>query len=126
MNYENVSAKFAALGDPTRLAILARLTKGDASVTELAGPFHMSMPAITKHLKVLENAGLISRGRDAQRRPCRIETKGLTAVVDLIEDFKKVWESRLDRLDEYLKELTAKEIKEKKNVRIQKGKQRNK
>lgn len=105
MQLEKVSAVFAALGDPTRLAILSRLSKGEASVTELAEPFEMSMPAITKHLKVLEGAGLISRGKEAQWRPCRIEVKGMLPAVSWIEHYQKEWEDRLDRLEEYIEEL---------------------
>ncbi len=101
----SLSTTFAALGDPTRLAILSRLARGEATVTELAKPFDISMPAITKHLKVLENAGLISRGRDAQWRPCRIEPDGLKPVADWVAEFRQVWEENLDRLGEYLKTI---------------------
>lgn len=111
MGLQQISATFAALGDPTRLAIMARLARGEATVTELAKPFDMSMPAITKHLKVLENAGLISRSRDAQWRPCKIEAEGLKPVVNWVEEYRKIWEENLDRLDVYLKELQAKEKK---------------
>ena len=111
MNLEQASSTFAALGDPTRLRILARLSKGEATVTELAQPFAMSMPAITKHLKVLERAGLISRSRDAQWRPCKIEAKGLKPVVDWVEDYRKIWEQRMDRLEAYLQELQFEEGK---------------
>jgi len=107
MALQKISTTFAALGDPTRLAILARLAKGEASVTELAKPFEMSMPAITKHLKVLENAGLISRSREAQWRPCRIEAKGLQPVVNWVEDYRQVWEQRLDNLEQYINELNS-------------------
>ena len=99
---------FATLADPTRRAILARLASGEASVKELAEPFQMSQPAISKHLKVLERAGLISRGRDAQRRPARIEGKPLQEVADYLEGYRAFWEEGFDRLDEYLPELKAK------------------
>lgn len=109
---------FTALSDPTRRAILAKLSRGEATVKELAKPFDMSAPAITKHLKVLENAGLISRGREAQWRPCRIQADRLKDVADWIGEYKKFWEESFDRLDEYLKTMT-KEKKKKgtKNVR---------
>jgi DNA-binding transcriptional ArsR family regulator len=96
---------FAALADPTRRAILARLAKGEASVTELARPFAMSQPAISKHLKVLERAGLIARGRDAQRRPCRIVGKPLAEANRWLEDYRKVWEENFQRLDALLDEM---------------------
>src|ERR671937_645194 len=96
---------FAALADPTRRAILARLASGEASVTELARPFKMTQPAISKHLKVLERAGLISRGGDAQGRPCRIEAKPLAEANEWLEGFRKLWEANFDRLDELLDEL---------------------
>ena len=105
MTPENLDLTFATLADPTRRAILARLASGEASVKELAEPFEMTQPAISKHLKVLERAGLISRGRDAQRRPARIEAKPLAEVADYIEQYRRFWEVRLDRLDEYLQEL---------------------
>ena len=100
---------FATLADPTRRAILAQLASGEASVKELAEPFKMTQPAISKHLKVLESAGLISRGRDAQRRPCRIEAKPLAAVADYVERYRGFWEEGFGRLDEYLKEMKEKE-----------------
>ncbi|MBX3114500.1 MAG: helix-turn-helix transcriptional regulator [Fimbriimonadaceae bacterium] len=109
MQTDQLSATFSALADPTRRAILARLSSGEASVTELAQPFDMTMPAITKHLKVLENAGLISRGREAQWRPCKIEAEPLKAATDWIEQYRKHWEERFDRLDEYLKEIQQNE-----------------
>ena len=112
---DHLSVTFAALADPTRRAILARLTKGEASVTELAAPFDMSLPAISKHLKVLENAELITRGRDAQWRPCRIEAARLKEVSDWLEHYRSFWEESFDRLDEYLHELQKKE--KKKNAR---------
>jgi DNA-binding transcriptional ArsR family regulator len=105
---ESLDLTLAALADPTRRAIIARLALGEASVKELAEPFEMTQPAISKHLKVLERAGLISRGRDAQRRPCRIEAKPLAEVADYIERYRGFWEAGLGRLDEYLKELQNK------------------
>jgi DNA-binding transcriptional ArsR family regulator len=98
---------FSALADPTRRAIVARLAKGEASVMELAAPFAMSQPAISKHLKVLEHAGLISRGRDAQRRPCRLETSGLREVNVWTERFRSLWEERFEALDGVLEDLKA-------------------
>ncbi|QYK54293.1 MAG: helix-turn-helix transcriptional regulator [Fimbriimonadaceae bacterium] len=109
MQADQLSATFSALADPTRRAILARLSSGEASVTELAQPFDMTMPAITKHLKVLENAGLISRGREAQWRPCKIEAEPLKAATDWIEQYRQHWEERFDRLGEYLKEIQQNE-----------------
>jgi DNA-binding transcriptional ArsR family regulator len=109
MSPDHLSTTFAALADPTRRAILARLARGEASVTELAAPFEMSMPAVSKHLKVLERAGLIARGRDAQWRPCRLEAAPLKEVSDWLETYRGLWEERLDRLDEYLLELKSKE-----------------
>src|SRR5260221_14173797 len=96
---------FTALGAPTRRAILARLVSGECSVTELAAPFDMSMPAVSKHLRVLERAGLIAQRRDAQWRPCRIEAGPLKAVADWTERYRHIWEERLDRLDDYLREI---------------------
>jgi DNA-binding transcriptional ArsR family regulator len=104
---ERLDATFAALADPTRRAILARLVAGEASVTELARPFAMSQPAISKHLKVLERAGLISRGRDAQRRPCRIEAKPLAEADAWLEGYRRLWEANFQRLDELLDELKS-------------------
>ena len=106
-----LDSTFAALADPTRRAILARLAQGEASVLELAEPFDMSLPAISKHLKVLERAGLISRGRDAQRRPCRLQAAPLKAVADWAESYRRFWEESFDRLDDYLRELQRKEKK---------------
>ncbi|MEQ1721643.1 MAG: metalloregulator ArsR/SmtB family transcription factor [Pseudobdellovibrio sp.] len=106
---------FTALADPTRRAILAKLSLGEATVQELSKPFEISAPAITKHLKVLEKAGLISRARDAQWRPCRLETEALKDASDWIEEYRKIWEDSFDRLDEYLKTMTQK--KGKKNGR---------
>lgn len=108
---DRLSATFSALADPTRRAILARLASGETSVTELAEPFDMSLPAISKHLKVLERAGLITRGRDAQWRPCRIEPGALKPVDDWLKRCRRLWEERLDRLDAYLLETQAKETK---------------
>ena len=106
-----LSATFAALADPTRRAILARLASGEASVTQLAEPFEMSMPAVSKHLKVLERAGLIARGREAQWRPCRLEAAPLKDAADWVEEYRKFWEQSFDRLDDYLRELKKKEKK---------------
>ena len=111
MSTDRLSATFSALADPTRRAILARLALGETSVTELAEPFAMSMPAVSKHLKVLERAGLIVRGREAQWRPCRIEANALKDVDDWLERYRRLWEERLDRLEDYLKVLQAKEKK---------------
>ena len=108
---DRLTATFGALADPTRRAILARLATGECSVTELAAPFAMSMPAVSKHLRVLERAGLIARGRDAQRRPCRLKAAPLKAVSEWTERFRAIWEPRLDRLETYLQELKAKETK---------------
>ena len=117
MPADQLSTTFAALADPTRRAILARLVSGECSVTELAEPFDMSMPAVSKHLRVLERAGLIARGREAQWRPCRIEPGPLKQVADWTERYRHIWEARLDRLDEYLREL-----KRKKNTKSKKEK----
>ena len=111
MSYQTIAtsarldATFAALADPTRRAILARLASGECSVLELAEPFEMSQPAISKHIKVLERAGLISRGRDAQRRPCRIEAQPLAEANEWIERYREFWESNFERLDALLEEL---------------------
>ena len=105
MSNDRLSVIFAALADPTRRAILARLASGETSVTELAEPFEMSLPAVSKHLKVLENAGLIVRGRDAQWRPCRIEAAPLKEVADWANRYRQFWDESFDRLDDYLKEL---------------------
>lgn len=104
-----LSAKFAALADPTRRAILARLALGETSVKELAEPFEMSLPAVSKHLKVLERAGLIARGREAQWRPARIEPGALKVVDDWLEEYRRLWNARLDRLEDYLRKLQAQE-----------------
>jgi DNA-binding transcriptional ArsR family regulator len=111
---DRLSTTLAALADPTRRAILARLALGETSVTELAEPFDMSLPAVSKHLKVLERAGLIARGRDAQWRPCRLQAGPLKDVADWIEPYRRFWDQGLDRLEDYLHELQAKESKEKK------------
>lgn len=105
---DRLSATFAALADPTRRAILARLALGETTVNELAEPFDISLPAVSKHLKVLEQAGLISRGRAAQSRPARIEPEGVKAVEDWLEEYRRLWSQRLDRLEDYLRELQAK------------------
>jgi DNA-binding transcriptional ArsR family regulator len=111
---DHLSATFAALADPTRRAILARLISGEKPVTELAAPFAMSLPAISKHLKVLQRAGLISRGREAQWRPCRLEARPLKDAVNWLEHYRRFWEQSLDRLDAYLHEM---QVREKKNGR---------
>jgi DNA-binding transcriptional ArsR family regulator len=108
---DHLSTTFAALADPTRRAILKRLSTGEASVTDLAKPFDMSMPAVTKHLKVLQRAGLITQSRQAQWRPCRLEAKPLREVADWVEKYRQFWEERLDRLEDYLEQLQAKEKK---------------
>lgn len=119
MPTDRLSATFAALADPTRRAILARLATGECSVTELASPFKMSLPAVSKHLGVLERAGLIARGREAQWRPCRIQAAPLKDVAEWTERYRAIWEQRLDRLDTYLTHLKA---QEKKNARQRRGK----
>jgi DNA-binding transcriptional ArsR family regulator len=106
---DRLDATFAALADPTRRAILARLASGEASVTDLAAPFAMSQPAISKHLRVLERAGLISRTRQAQRRPCRLQAERLKGVAEWVEGYRQFWEASFNRLDDYLEELQAKE-----------------
>lgn len=111
MPTDRLSATFSALADPTRRAILARLALGETSVQELAKPFDISGPAISKHLKVLEHAGLIARSREAQWRPCRIEPQALKVADDWLERYRQLWEERFDRLDDYLRELQAKEAK---------------
>jgi DNA-binding transcriptional ArsR family regulator len=105
MQTDPLSATFAALADPTRRAILARLANGEATVTELAEPFRMSLPGVSKHLKVLESAGLISKGRDAQWRPCRLEGKPLRDVAEWMNTYRRFWDESMDRLDVYLQEL---------------------
>ncbi|MGB6562468.1 MAG: metalloregulator ArsR/SmtB family transcription factor [Candidatus Binataceae bacterium] len=118
----DLSVTFGALADPTRRAILARLASGEATVSELGEPFEMSGPAISKHLRVLERAGLISRGREAQWRPCRLVGAPLKDAADWLEEYRRFWEDSFDRLDDYLRELQAKDkraarVKEKKNGR---------
>ena len=114
---DRLSTTLSALADPTRRAILARLANGERSVNEIAAPFKMSLPAVSKHLKVLERAGLIARGRDAQWRPCRLNAEPLKQVSDWVERYRAFWEAGLERLDAYLGELQA---KEKKHVRKKK------
>ena len=109
--HDRLSETFGALADPTRRAILARLASGEASVTELASPFAMSMPAISKHLKVLERAGLIARGREAQWRPCRLRAAPLQDVAGWVDHYRRFWEESFDRLDDYLQELKAQDSK---------------
>jgi len=125
---DQLDATFAALADPTRRAILARLASGEASVTKLAAPFEMSMPAISKHLKVLERAGLIARGREAQWRPCRLQAGPLKGIADWVAPYRHFWEQSFDRLDDYLRELQSRDqksrelqskVKEKKHGRKQ-------
>lgn len=105
MPADHLSGTFAALADPTRRAILARLSAGEATVTELAEPFRISLPAVSKHLKVLERAGLIERGREAQWRPCRLRTERLQEVDEWVDQYRRFWEERLGRLDEYLRQI---------------------
>jgi DNA-binding transcriptional ArsR family regulator len=109
MPVDRLSITFAALADPTRRAILARLTSGETTVTELAKPFKMSLPAVSKHLQVLVRAGLIARGRDAQWRPCRLQAGPLKDVADWLEPYRSLWDDSLDRLGDYLLELQTKE-----------------
>ncbi|MES1158736.1 MAG: metalloregulator ArsR/SmtB family transcription factor [Terricaulis silvestris] len=108
-----LSAQFAALADPTRRAILARLAEGETTVLELAEPFAMTLPAVSKHLKVLEHAGLITRGRDAQRRPCKLAPEALRGVDAWLETYRQLWEERLDRLEDFLESIQAAEAKPK-------------
>jgi len=112
MPQDHLSTTFAALADPTRRAIMARLALGETSVSELGKPFAMSLPAISKHLKVLERAGLIVRGRDAQWRPCRLAAGPLKDAAEWLEEYRRFWEESLDRLDDYLRELQKKEKKD--------------
>jgi|SRR5215208_1069332 DNA-binding transcriptional ArsR family regulator len=109
MHADPLSATFAALADPTRRAILARLATGEATVSELAAPFDMSLPNVSKHLKVLREAGLVSQGRDAQWRPCRLEPSRLQEISAWVEQYRQLWEARFDRLDAYLRELQQEE-----------------
>jgi|SRR5215471_14508288 len=119
MDADRLSTTFAALADPTRRAILAQLAAGERSVTDLAAPHDMSLPAVSKHLRVLERAGLIARGRDAQRRPCRLEPAPIKEVADWAARYRALWEGRLDRFDTYLRHL---QTKEKKHARQQRRK----
>jgi DNA-binding transcriptional ArsR family regulator len=112
MSTDQLSTTLAALADPTRRAILKRLASGEASVKELAEPFAMTLPAVTKHLKVLQRAGLITQGRRAQWRPCRLEARPLRAVADWVEEYRRFWDESFDRLDEYLNELQREEKKD--------------
>lgn len=109
MSTDRLSHTFSALADPTRRAILARLIQGETSVTELAQPFNMSLPAVSKHLKVLEKAGLVSRGREAQWRPCKLDAGPLKDITDWLEPYRKLWEARFDRLEAYLQKIQAEE-----------------
>ena len=117
MPSDTLSTTFSALSDPTRRAILARLTLGATSVTELAEPFNVSLPAISKHLKVLESAGLIERGREAQWRPCKLNAAPLKSAVDWLDEYRQFWTESLDRLDGYLAELQGKQKKRKSRPR---------
>jgi DNA-binding transcriptional ArsR family regulator len=114
---DHLSETFQALADPTRRAILARLTLGESSVNELAEPFDISLPAVSKHLKVLERAGLISRSRDAQYRPCRLEAQNLKSVDEWLDEYRRFWEERFDRLEGYLQKLQRKQAKPKKKAK---------
>jgi DNA-binding transcriptional ArsR family regulator len=116
MQQDRMDATFAALADPTRRAILARLAKGEATVNELAAPFDLSQPAISKHLKVLERAGLISRGRMAQTRPCRLETGQLRVVAEWVEAYRHLWEDSFERLDAHLKSVQSPKAKGRKHA----------
>ena len=107
MKSDTLSATFAALADPTRRAILARLASGEATVMELSKPFDMTPPAVTKHLKVLQRAGLITQGRQAQWRPCRLEPKPLSEIASWVEPYRQLWEERLDRLEEHLRNIQS-------------------
>ena len=109
MATDHMSVTFAALADPTRRAILARLASGEASVTELAGPFKLSLPGVSKHLKVLQRAGLITQGRKAQWRPCRLEPARLKEVADWVDEYRRFWDESFQRLDEVLQEMIQKE-----------------
>lgn len=123
---DQLSATFAALADPTRRDILAHLLSGEASVSELAEPFDISMPAISKHLKVLEHAGLIMRSHDAQRRPCRIQGAPLKTAADWIANYRMAWEQQLDRLHDYLRDLQAQERKARRSSKAEKAQDRKK
>jgi DNA-binding transcriptional ArsR family regulator len=113
MTEDRLTATLSALADPTRRAILTNLALGEASVKELAAPFNMSLPAVSKHLKVLERAGLITRGREAQWRPCRLEAAPLREVADWVDHYRQFWEGSFDRLEEYLQELKTQELSNK-------------
>lgn len=117
MQADRLTVTFGALADPTRRAILARLARGPASVTELAAPFDMTLPAVSKHLKVLERAGLIERGREAQWRPCQLKAGPLKDAADWVERYRRFWEESFDRLDEYLQQLQKKDKKERRHAR---------
>lgn len=119
---QSLDITFAALGDSTRRAILAKLALGEASVTELAEPFTMSLPAISRHLKVLERAGLISRGKEAQWRPCRIEPRGLKEIASWMEDYRRFWEERLDRMQSYVEKLHAEDLNAKRKKVVKNAK----
>ena len=121
MPVDRLNSTFAALADPTRRAILARLASGEASVTELAQPFEMSLAAVSKHLKVLERAGLIARGREAQWRPCRLEAGPLKGADEWLEQYRRFWEESFDRLDDYLREVQRTEKEDGRNERRTKG-----
>ena len=123
---DRLSATFSALADPTRRAILARLALGETSVQKLAQPFEMSLPAVSKHLKVLERAGLITRSRDAQMRPCKIEATALRRVDDWLEEYRRLWEQRLDRLEDYLQTLQANGMPKPKDKKPEKSRGRKK
>ena len=125
MPADQLNSTFSALADPTRRAILARLASGEATVTELAAPFAMSLPAVSKHLKVLERAGLIARGREAQWRPCRLKAGPLKDAADWVGEYRRHWEQRFDRLDDYLRELQTEDKESKKGKHKEsKGKER--
>jgi len=126
MPTDRLSSTFAALADPTRRAILARLALGETSVSKLAEPFAMTLPAVSKHLKVLERAGLITRGRDAQMRPCKIEVNALKEADDWLEEYRRLWEERLDRLDDYLRVLQAQESNDAKPAKKERSRVRKK
>lgn len=122
MSRDHLTDTFSALADPTRRAILTQLASGVSTVTELAKPFKMTMPAITKHLKVLERAGLIERSRDAQRRPCQLQAKPLQEVAAWVEQYRQFWEQRLDRLDDYLRDLQRVSNESVSNIKMPKKK----
>jgi DNA-binding transcriptional ArsR family regulator len=124
MPTDRLSNTFAALSDPTRRAILARLALGETSVSKLAEPFAMSLPAVSKHLKVLERAGLITRGRDAQMRPCKIDASALKEADDWLEEYRRLWEQRLDRLEDYLQTLQAADAKTRKSKERKRGRKK--